>query len=251
MSLMSLIFPSVCLHCQEPLNHHDSKDAITTDQKIYDRVMAPLLCRKCAQDFNQGNTLRCLRCGELISKQDADKKKCHACNKYQKTFDKVCFVGLYQGTYKQLIHLYKFKNKRQLAKPFGQLLKCKFEQILDIHPVDKVVPVPLHISRLRERGYNQALLMLWQWEKKSVQSKIVPKLLIRTRATHSQTHLTRRQRLENMISVFQLNPKYSVTGQHIVLVDDVYTTGATAHSCAQVLKKNGANCVTVLTLARA
>jgi ComF family protein len=213
--------------------------------------MAPLLCESCMQDFNPGNNLRCSRCGESIYEKDAYKKNCKACNHYQQSFDQVCFVGLYQGKYKQLIHLYKFKNKRQLARPFAALLQHKFENMWNINQIDKILPVPLHISRLRERGYNQALLMLWQWKDNHFQSKIVPKLLIRIRPTHSQTQLDRKERMENLKSAFQLNDKYSVFGQQIVLVDDVYTTGSTAHSCAQVLKSHGAARVNVLTLARA
>lgn len=221
------------------------------DQNVYELAMAPILCPKCIRDFASGHSFKCARCGERVSVQKIYKNNCHACENFQKTFDKVSFVGLYQGIYKQLIHLYKFKNKRQLAIPFAQLLKYQFEQSWDIRQVDKIIPVPLHISRLRERGYNQALLMLWQWKHIDYKSKIIPKMLIRKRATESQTHLTRKERMENMKSVFQLNPKFSVLDQHIIIVDDVYTTGATVHACAQVLKENGAKRVDVLTLARA
>jgi len=251
MSLLSLIFPSVCLHCKKPLAQKIIQDVITSEQQFYSDVMAPYLCHTCIQDFNPGNNLRCCRCGESIYKKDAGKNSCQACFHFKQTFENVSFAGLYQGSYKQLIHLYKFKNKRQLARPFAQLLKNKFEKTWCIHQIDRIAPVPLHISRLRERGFNQALLMLWQWKEKPFQSKIVPQLLIRVRPTHSQTLLPRKERMKNLRSAFQLNNKYSVAGQRIVLVDDVYTTGATAFSCAQVLKENGAAGVYILTLARA
>jgi len=243
-SLLSLIFPTVCIHCHQAIV---KKDVIADNP--YQAAMASFVCKKCMKDFHLEYDKKCNRCGEAVT-ESAHNKTCHACEKYQKSFDKVRFVGLYQGTYKQLIHLYKFKNKRQLAKPFADLLKQKLNCCPAVFfPIDIVAPVPLHITRLRERGYNQALLMLWQWPE--YKTKIEPKLLIRTRPTQSQIKLTRSQRLINLLSAFQLNPEITVDGKRILLVDDVYTTGATVHGCAQVLIEKGAKCVNVLTLARA
>jgi len=242
--LRSLVFPDVCIHCHRPIT---TREAIADD--IYHHAMAAFVCENCIKDFQSGHDKKCNRCGEAV-KELTHHQTCPACEKYQNSFDKVRFVGLYQGTYKQLIHLYKFNNKRQLAKPFAYLLGQKLVSCNDDYfPIDIIAPVPLHISRLRERGFNQALLVLWQW--RDYLSKIEPKLLIRTRYTKSQINLTRPQRFINMISVFQLNPKCSVEGKRILLVDDVYTTGATVNGCAQVLINAGAKCVNVLTLARA
>ena len=241
--LRSLVFPDVCIHCHQPII---TKDAIADD--IYHHAMAAFVCENCIKDFQAGHDIKCSRCGEAAI-ENTHSQTCHACEKYQNSFDKVRFVGLYQGKYKQLIHLYKFKNKRQLAKPFAYLLGQKLVSCHDYFPIDIIAPVPLHISRLRERGFNQSLLILWQW--RDYLSKIEPKLLIRTRSTQSQINLTRSQRMINMISVFQLNPEFLVEGKRILLVDDVYTTGATVNGCAQELINAGAKCVNVLTLARA
>ena len=243
-SLVSLIFPDVCIQCHQPIF---TKEAIADD--IFQHAMAPFVCEKCIQDFQSGHDKKCNRCGEAVT-DITHSQTCQACEKYEKSFDKVRFVGLYQGTFKQLIHLYKFNNKRQLAKPFSFLLGQKLISLQeDLFPIDMIAPVPLHISRLRERGFNQALLLLWHW--RDYLSKIEPKLLIRKRSTQSQTRLTREKRFINMISAFQLNPEISVRGKRILLVDDVYTTGATVHGCAQVLINGGAEYVNVLTLARA
>ena len=242
--MLSLIFPTVCIHCHQPIF---TKDAIAEND--YQHAMASYVCEKCISDFQSCHDIQCHRCGEAVS-IDSKAKTCKACEKYHESFDKVSFVGLYQGTFKQLIHLYKFQNKRQLAKPFATLLLQKLNQCQkDFFPIDIIAPVPLHISRLRERGFNQALLILWQWS--DFLPKIEPGLLIRKRSTQSQINLTKAQRFINMISAFQVNPNISVEGKRILLVDDVFTTGATVHGCAQVLIENGANCVNVLTLARA
>jgi ComF family protein len=243
-SLLKLIFPTVCINCHQPVY---TKEAIADD--IYQHAMAPFVCETCIIDFQSGHDKKCNRCGEAVS-NNSQRQSCKACEKFEKSFNKVRFVGLYQGTYKQLIHLYKFKNKRLLAKPFSDLLEQKLLYCQnDLFPIDIIAPVPLHISRLRERGFNQVLMILWQW--RDYLSKIEPKLLIRKQSTQSQTTLTREERLINMRSVFQLNPESSVQGKRILLVDDVYTTGATVHGCAQVLMDGGAACVNVLTLARA
>jgi len=242
--IVALIFPSVCIHCHQPIS---TNEAIA--DTIYQHAMADFVCKTCIQDFQPGSYNKCIRCGEVIT-DSSHKKCCHACETFKKSFDKVRFVGLYQGTYKQLIHLYKFKNKRQLAKPFAYLLGQRLERCKDeLFPIDMIAPVPLHISRLRMRGFNQALLMLWQW--RDYLSKIEPTLLIRTRPTPSQIHLSRAQRLNNLTSAFQLNSNISVAGKRILLIDDVYTTGATIHECSQVLINSGAECVNALTLARA
>jgi len=241
--LISLVFPSVCVHCRAPI----SKDVIANDQ--YSLAMASYLCKKCIIDFYPGQGIRCPRCGEALTEKKQT-PTCHACEKYSNSFDKVRFVGQYQGTYKQLIHLYKFHNKRQLAKPFSVLLEQRLENCLkDFYPIDLIAPVPLHISRLRERGFNQSLLMLWEWQ--GDQSKIVPELLIRTRPTKSQVGLSREQRLNNLVSAFRHNSDFNVQGKRILLVDDVYTTGSTVHSCTLPLLKSGADAVNILTLARA
>jgi ComF family protein len=241
---LSLIFPVVCLNCHQPIS---TKEAIADN--IYQNAMADFVCKTCIQDFQSGSNYKCYRCGEALTEM-THAQTCHACKKFKKSFDKVRFVGQYQGTYKQLIHLYKYNNKRQLAKPFAYLLGQKLESCQEeFFPIDMIAPVPLHISRLRTRGFNQALMILWQWHK--YLSKIEPTLLIRTRPTQSQIHLSRAQRLKNLESAFQLNPNKSVEGKRILLIDDVYTTGATIHGCSQVLIDSGAECVNVLTLARA
>lgn len=114
---------------------------------------------------------------------------------------------------------------------------------------DFIVPVPLHFWRLVSRRYNQAALIA-QSLAKETDKPVISNLLRRTRATPSQGHL--KQRFRNVRRAFVLDPKYTedVKGKTIVLVDDVYTTGATVRECAKVLMKSGAGKVHVLTLAR-
>jgi len=110
------------------------------------------------------------------------------------------------------------------------------------------VPVPLYHRRRRERGFNQANEIACGLGKK--QKKTVLDCLYRYRETPSQTGLERIARWENMAGAFQMKPGFDVRGKHLILIDDVFTTGATTNACAQVLAKAGAGRVAVLTVAR-
>lgn len=116
---------------------------------------------------------------------------------------------------------------------------------------DLLAPVPLHKFRLLKRHYNQAALLAREISN-LCQVPIYPRLLIRTKHTPAQASLSSKERLRNVQGVFKLNANYAilVKNKHIVLVDDVMTTGATVTACAKVLIKAGAAKVTILTLAK-
>lgn len=111
-----------------------------------------------------------------------------------------------------------------------------------------LVPVPLYHRRRRERGFNQACEMA---DGLGTERKIaVLDCLYRYRETPSQTGLERTARWENMDGAFQMKPRFDVRGRNLLLIDDVFTTGATTNACAQVLAKAGASRLAVLTVAR-
>lgn len=111
-----------------------------------------------------------------------------------------------------------------------------------------IVPVPLHPSRLQERGFNQALLLAWAFFPKD--QRVISNLLIRSRSTAPQTGFSGAARRTNLKNAFTVVKPYRLTGKKVLLVDDVFTTGTTVNECARVLKKAGAAEVMVLTLAR-
>jgi ComF family protein len=129
------------------------------------------------------------------------------------------------------------------------------EAVLDLAPEfgtePVVVPVPLHATKLRQRGFNQAELIAKAMAKQQpagVSFQVAPQLLIRKRATDSQVGYTRPQRLANLRGAFAASPE--VKGKTILLVDDVFTTGTTAAECTRVLRRAGAEAVWVATVAR-
>jgi ComF family protein len=119
----------------------------------------------------------------------------------------------------------------------------------DIPAIDAVVPVPLHASRLREREYNQSLLLADRLCRRRGLALSFDNL-IRTRATPPQTELTRSQRMTNLRGAFGLLRPQEFAKQRLLLMDDVLTTGATVNECAKMLRKAGASDIYVLTLAR-
>jgi competence protein ComFC len=118
------------------------------------------------------------------------------------------------------------------------------------YPVDVMVPVPLHIRRLRERGFNQALLLVKELSKRAgipYQERVLRKI----KDTPVQITLKKRERSKNLKGAFQVQDQEAIKGKTVVLVDDVYTTGATVNECSRALLAAGAKQVAVLTVARA
>jgi len=124
------------------------------------------------------------------------------------------------------------------------------EHVNVLLPVDMIMPVPLHRTRLRTRGFNQSLLLAHQVGRhKGI--RLVMDNLVRVRATRPQVELNGIERKRNVAGAFLVRRPEEVRERHILLVDDVFTTGATLEECASTLKESGASRVTALTLARA
>jgi ComF family protein len=140
----------------------------------------------------------------------------------------------------------KYARRRALADTLGQLLAERYP----FAPTALLVPVPLHLSRLRERGFNQAVLLAHRLGR-ARGLRVASRALVRTRATRSQPGLAAADRRANLAGAFTLRPDAAVAGHEVVLIDDVLTTGATADACATVLRAAGAERVDVYTVGRA
>jgi ComF family protein len=155
------------------------------------------------------------------------------------------------------VHQLKYKARLSLAKPLGRMLQAAFRQHWMQRPVDLVLPVPLHRLRLRQRGYNQVKLILDAWQREArrcSESQLTfaggGEVLARIRATLPQAGQSRRARRRNMRGAFSVVDSKRVERRHVLLVDDVYTTGATVEEASRCLMRAGALSVEVLTLAR-
>ena len=168
-------------------------------------------------------------------------------------FDAARSVYNYVGAIRPAIHQLKYNGKTALAKPLSQLLieflTTSSTRPCAPHELDLIVPVPLHAWRQWRRGFNQSELLARQIGR--VFEIPAREVLRRTRLTPPQVELSREERQKNMQGAFALrDTKHDIRGVTILLIDDVYTTGATLKECAQVLKNAGAAKVFVFTLAR-
>lgn len=192
----------------------------------------------------------CSRCGLPFISRAGEDHTCLECLTEKRYFRKARAFGVYQGTLMEAIHRLKYRGKTSLSGPLGVLAKETFCQFWGAGSIDLLLPVPLHIKRLRERGFNQAYLVNRKWAR----LEGIPFdgfTLSRSRWTEPQTSLARTERRRNVKGAFSLRHPDRVKGQRILLVDDVFTTGATVNECARILMKAGAEYVDVMTLARA
>ncbi len=152
--------------------------------------------------------------------------------------------GKYDGVLKSLIHQFKYENKFALAKPLAQLLNDSCPKGADL-----LIPIPMHLKKLQERKYNQSQLLAKELSKLT-HIPVVVSVLKKIKYTPSQTDLSREKRKENIKESFQVFNSDKIQNKHIVIIDDVYTTGATVHEASLMLTNSGADKISVLTLAR-
>ena len=265
-SIVKAVFPTKCISCGKL--YHDQISRIektcddvglNADDDIgFERDTAPYLCSACRMGFVPVRSPICDKCGMMFESRVGEDHLCQTCMEGGPIFKKARAVGVYCDTLMALIHAFKYNGKIQLAGLLGNMIFNTFLTHWEENDVDLVMPVPLHPKRLRERGFNQAFLLIKRWPEnfkrigiEGFPLKISHDALSRVKRTSSQTGLNRKQRSENIKNAFQVKDAVKINGRRILLVDDVYTTGATINECAGVLTKAGAERVDVLTLARA
>ncbi len=180
---------------------------------------------------------------------------CGLCRRIEPTFARAAAYGSYESGLRELIHLLKYGGVRPAANVLGRMLADAIAELESDFPAEPmaVIPVPLHRSRLRERGFNQAELIARAAIKARASAsrlRLSAGVLVRKRETASQIGLTSHQRRENLRGAFGIAQPEAVKGREVLVVDDVYTTGATVSECARVLRRAGASKVWVATVAR-
>lgn len=205
-------------------------------------------CAECCTELFPPEPGRCPRCATPSPFRGTIPRLCPDCLDNPPPFDRVAAVGPYTGTLQRAIRRFKHHGQFPLELPLGRLLTEAAARGGGGVCPDLLVPVPLHIGRLRRRGYNQALQLARQLGRQ-FDIPVDPFLLRRQRATASQQGLDADARSRNLVGAFTVSRP--VTGEHILLIDDVMTTGTTIRECAAALKAAGAAVVDVAVLARA
>lgn len=208
----------------------------------------PLLCDQCWPDLKLLSPPWCDRLGIPLHYDLGEDGWSAAALADPPLFDRARAAALYEGPARDLIHAFKFRRHYKLSHLLAPIMLRAAREVVGDAGV--LVPVPLHSARLRQRGYNQAALLA-QEIGKQMEREVVPDGLVRLRRTRQQVGLTREDRRANVRDAFALSERFgfSVAGAHMVLVDDVLTTGATANECARLLKEAGAAQVDVLVFA--
>ncbi len=267
--LTDAFFPPACLVCgtfynrsrNHDLSQEDFKDKFFDaydNSKVFSYSAAYFLCPDCSNGFQPVISPKCSKCGVMFKSRQGDDHVCGKCITAPATFRIARASGIYDEEFITAIHRYKYDGKTQLRKSFGILLFSTFIQYWDTKDIDIVAPVPLHIKRLRKRGFNQSYLIIRDWRRIAEALNIDLSCLqveweifVRNRWTDPQVNLKRKERIENIKGAFTVPDPSKIKGKRILIVDDVYTTGATADECSKALLHGGAEYVDILTLARA
>lgn len=228
---LSLLFPPVCAGCQR---------------------MGEIFCATCAQIVEPIPATICSRCGNIQAQAVA---ACFACRTQAaspnggRTITLSRAAALYTDPLRAAIHGLKYENNREIAPFLARYLAAAFAlpcwQTMP-QPIDAVIPIPAHSTRKSERGYNQAELLAAEFCQR-VQLDFRPTWAERIRHTRSQVGLNARERHENIQNAFRAMPE--VQGRTILLIDDLYTTGATFNACASAILEAGGQSVYALALA--
>ncbi|MFH0731547.1 MAG: ComF family protein [Candidatus Omnitrophota bacterium] len=233
LAFLNLIYPKNCQGCGKSLDYKN---------KLY-------LCESCFKTITINKPPFCIRCGHSLCGAVNLSAVCGECMGTNYSFDKAFSCCNYDGLIKELIHNFKYKQNRYLVCLFDELMTQFIKTHMDTQAIDMVVPVPLHKRKIRERGFDQSLLISSRVSN-IFNLPLVYNALKRNRYTAQQTHLSRFQRMDNIKGAFSVKDKNIFNKKAVLLVDDVATTFATADECASVLKKAGTKSVFLLTLAR-
>ena len=253
-------FPLRCWHC-ESLYRPQAVDlhlAVDEGTISFGKLMASYLCQSCIAGYAPLQHPMCPRCGRPFRTDHAVDHTCPDCHGREMFFEASRAAGDFEEPLKTLIHQYKYQGRTELARPFGQLLWDALMRFYDPWTFDAVIPVPLHWYRRYRRGFNQAALLLREWERLAADAGlhwnrhwVLHHVLARRRRTAAQTGLGKEERAANLKGAFIVRCADAVEGKRLLLIDDVLTTGATVAECARALMNAGASVVSVLTLARA
>jgi len=178
-----------------------------------------------------------------------DDHACGQCQTHPPQFESARAHLLYEDSARELINHFKYNHKTHLRRPLALLALEGLTEFITGQTPDLIIPVPLHRSRLRNRGFNQAVL-LGDLFSSRLSAPMLVDGLTRTRQTEPQIELSAEDRRNNVKGAFAANRADMIYGKRILLLDDVMTTGSTVNECAKVLKKAGATLVVVATIAR-
>jgi ComF family protein len=233
---LDLVFAPVCVSCGEPVPTSEAER---------------LVCRMCWLKCRPLPSPKCARCWAPVLPDREPSPVCRACEEWPPSVRAVRSAFAMGDVPRSLVHALKYRGWEAVAVPMAARMALAGwpEDVMD--EATLVVPVPTSAARTRERGYNQAERLARAFAEKTGRVMDAT-LLLRARATATQTALRPGERRANVARAFAVPPEKAVKlrGEHVVLVDDVWTTGATALACVEALVEAGARVASVVTFAR-
>lgn len=228
------LLPVDCAACHAPLTNDPT----------------PYFCLNCWSAIAVHHPSRCTRCDHPFLSTAATSHSpnhlCHSCRDRPPSYTKAWTLYPYLSPLQEAIRLFKYSGKVSLAAPLALLM---IDRLPPLESIDVIIPVPLHIARLREREFNQSLLLADRIGS-HLNIPVSCTDLVRTSSAPAQTTLPRTARLNNLRNAFRVPHPESIAGKRILLIDDVFTTGTTVNQCAKALRKAGSGDVFPLTLCR-
>jgi len=213
-------------------------------------LIYPPVCHLCHQQLVENEEIICSNCWQNLPRIPLDTSLKSSQTGKSIFFQQTLSIWKFEESLPDVIHLFKYKGYTKLALELGRSMAFACHRNQEYQAADLLLPVPLHSARLRERGYNQSLL-LCQRIGELTGFQVADNILVRIKNTPTQTRLNAQQRAQNVDQAFRVVSPDQVKGKIIILVDDVLTTGATLNACAFKLLKAGAKSVLVLTACHA
>jgi len=227
-SLLDVVMPPVCYVCGQSCS---SKYG---------------LCDICLEKIRKIPPPYCPKCGRHVRTKDST---CHECAQKKSHLERAWSSCDYKDTIKESIHLFKYNGYVGLLDVFTDILSDFIKQNRIGEGIDLLVPVPIYSTKKRERTFNHAELLARSLSRHMF-APVDTKNLKKIKWTSSQSELDKGKRLKNVKDAFLAVDKKALSGKNVMIVDDVFTTGATINECAKTLLESGANKIFSLTLAR-
>lgn len=243
-NLLDLLYPRFCLECDAPIEKGSSRNLETTLPGA-----AVFFCSGCWSRIRRLEGPTCPLCAapfiSEVSLSYSPDHHCGECREAPPPFSRAIVPFVYEGTLATAIQSFKYHRQNAMAAPLVRLLQPELKGLT----VDRVMAVPLHPRRLRSREFNQSLLLAEQIAR-SLSLPLLIDAMERVRETPPQVGLSKKERQKNIYRAFAVIKPESVQDQRILLIDDVYTTGATLREGAKTLIRAGAKEVIVAAVAR-
>lgn len=226
--ILDLIYPPHCLVCKDP------------DQGY--------LCGKCIEEIDLIKPPGCRKCGGLLS-ENTRGTTCEDCRERDYHFEFARSAGIFEGVLRDAIHALKYHNHIAIADSLGEVMARSFAEVGLAGKADLAIPIPIHRSRMLQRGFNQSEALARVFCKR-VNLPLEPRVLRKTRKTKRQMELPFDLRITNVKGSFEVREATRFRGKRVLLIDDVFTTGSTLDEAARVLCEAGASAVCAYTLAK-